>query len=221
MTIVIFLISLNLLANDIPNIIRLSSNTYEKERAEVKNYKVHQDIHSETKSGNNTLTERRVQVGYFISPDKYFFFVKEKFINNVQIQIKTNEMEKSTKKEEEWLSSKNLGKYEFKVLEDGVSHIHFSVLPKNIFPDANRGEIWINKENGKIQRIIKEPVKVPNGFESYKTDIFFDFNAKYQEPSFTRLQAIYYENNRRVETKVEVLFSDYQFNLDLNKGIRQ
>ena len=130
-------------------------------------------------------------------------------------------MEKTTKKEIEWLSQKILSKYEFKVLEDGVSHVHYSVLPKLIFPEANKGEIWINKENGKIQRILKEPIKMPNGFESYKTDIFFDFNVKFQEPSFTRLQAIYYENNRKIETKVEVLFSGYQFNVDLNKGVGQ
>ena len=221
MTIVIFLISLSLFASDIPEIVRLSSINYEKERNEIKNYKVVQDIYSETKSGNQVLVEKRKQIGYYISPDKFFFFVKEKSINNVQIQIKTNEMEKTTKKEIEWLSQKILSKYEFKVLEDGVSHVHYSVLPKLIFPEANKGEIWINKENGRIQRILKEPIKMPNGFESYKTDIFFDFNVKFQEPSFTRLQATYYENNRKIETKVEVLFSGYQFNVDLNKGVGQ
>lgn len=216
-----FLLSLNLSAGEIPEPIRKSSATFEGERQQVKNYKVVQDILSETRVGGGIQVEKRKQIGYFVAPNRFFFFPKEKWINNVPVPTKPNEMEKSLREELEWISQKGLQKYEFSLLEEGLNHWHYSVAPKSEFPGASRGELWIQKENGKILRIFKEPIKKKEGIELFKTEVYFDYNIKYQEPSFTRLHAIVIENKQRIETKVEVVFSKYEFNVDLQKNLTQ
>lgn len=219
---VFFLIlSLSLHAGEIPEPIRRSSATYESEKKFLKNYRVLQDILSETRSGGTSQIEKRKQVGYFVAPNKFFFFPKEKSINNSSIVIKPNEIEKSVRTELEWISSSGLQKYEFFLLDEGLNHLHYSVSPKFDFPGATRGELWIQKENGKLLRIFKEPFKKKEGMESLKTEVYFDYNMKYQEPSFTRLQAIFTDKNQRIETKVEVIFSNYEFNVDLEKNLTQ
>ena len=115
------------------------------------------------------------------------------------------------------MSAEGLRKYQFSLLEEGFQYHHFYVLPKEKFSDAMKGEIWIQKDTGKITRILKEPAFPKPGLEKFQTEVFFDIPFLFQEPSFTRVQAVYYENNKRVEAKVEVLFSEYQFNMDLSK----
>lgn len=219
--IVIFFLSINLIAVDIPEIIKKGSIEYERERKLIKNYKVVQDIVSELKSGGILRTEKRKQVGYFVAPNRYFFFPKEKYINQVASPIAPNEVEKSTKKEIEWISSKGLERYDFKLLDEGNNHYHFSVSPRYDFPEATRGEIWVYKDSGKIIRFFKEPAKKKEGIELYRTEVYFDGFSRFQEPTFTRLQTIFAEKNQRVEAKVEVIFSEYEFNLDLEKKLTQ
>lgn len=214
---VIFLISLSLYSIEVPELLQKSSKEYDRERRLIKNYKVFQEITSEIKSPTVSTIEKRKQIGYFVAPDKFFFFTKEKLINNQLVNVSQNEVERTTKKEIDWLSSEGLKKYQFSLLEEGQNYFHLYVLPHEKFPDAMKGEIWIHKDTGKISRILKEPVNPKPGFESYKTEVFFDIPYLFQEPSFTRVQAVYFENAKRMEAKVEVLFSDYQFNVNLTK----
>ncbi|NBU99155.1 MAG: hypothetical protein EBS19_13255, partial [Spirochaetia bacterium] len=107
-------------------------------------------------------------------------------------------------------------RFDFTLIQEGVSYLHYSVSSKQNSTDT-RGEIWINKDTGKIIRMNKEPHTLKDGMEVFKTELYFDVNFSYQEPSFTRLHATFYENGKKVETKVEVLFYDYQFNVDLGK----
>jgi hypothetical protein len=217
MYVAIFLISLSLFSVEIPELILKSSKEYDRERKQIKNYKVLQEITSEMKTPLGVNVEKRKQVGYFVIPDKYFFFTKEKTINGQLISASSSDVEKTTKKEIEWLSAEGLRKYQFSLIEEGFYYHHFYVLPKEKFSDATKGEIWIQKESGKISRILKEPVSLKPGLEKFQTEIFFDIPFLFQEPSFTRVQAVYYENNKRIEAKVEVIFSEYQFNQDLSK----
>lgn len=217
MHVAIFLISLSLFSAEIPELILKSSKQYDRERKQIKNYKVIQEITSEMRSSSDVVVEKRKQVGYFVVPDKYFFFPKEKSINGRGIPTSPTDVEKTTKKEIEWLSAEGLRKYQFSLLEEGFQYHHFYVLPKEKFSDAMKGEIWIQKETGKITRILKEPAFPKPGIEKFQTEVFFDIPFLFQEPSFTRVQAVYYENNKRIEAKVEVLFSEYQFNMDLSK----
>jgi hypothetical protein len=173
---VIFLISLSLYPIDVSDLIQKSSKEYDRERRLIKNYKVFQEITSEIKSPTGSTQEKRKQIGYFVAPDKFFFFTKEKFINTQPIFVSQNEVERTTKKEIDWLSIEGVKKYQFSLLEEGQNYFHLYVLPREKFTDAMKGEIWIHKDTGKISRILKEPVNPKPGFESYKTEVFLPRN---------------------------------------------
>jgi len=215
--IAIFLIlTLSLLSEEIPEQIKKSALIYQKERNQIKNYRVSQDITSITRSMGYETIEKRKQIGYFVSPNRYFFFTKERIINNSPLPVNDSSPEKSLKKDIEWLSVDGTKRFDFTLIQEGGSYLHYSVIPKQN-TNESKGEIWINKETGKIIRMIKEPRTLKEGLEVFKTELYFDVNFSYQEPSFTRLHATFYENGKKVETKVEVLFYDYQFNVDLGK----
>jgi len=207
---------LNLYSEEIPEQIKKSALIYQKERNQIKNYRVSQDITSITRSMGYETIEKRKQVGYFVSPNRYFFFTKERNVNNSPLPVNDSNPEKSIKKDIEWLSTDGIKRFDFTLIQEGVSYLHYSVSPKQNSTDT-RGEIWINKDTGKIIRMNKEPHTLKDGMEVFKTELYFDVNFSYQEPSFTRLHATFYENGKKVETKVEVLFYDYQFNVDLGK----
>ncbi len=215
--IAIFLIlTLNLLSEEIPEQIKKSALIYQKDRNQIKNYRVSQDITSITRSMGYETIEKRKQIGYFVSPNRYFFFTKERIINNSPLPVNDSSPEKSLKKDIEWLSVDGIKRFDFTLIQEGGSYLHYSVIPKQN-TNESKGEIWINKETGKIIRMLKEPRTLKEGLEVFKTELYFDVNFSYQEPSFTRLNATFYENGKKVETKVEVLFYDYQFNVDLGK----
>ena len=96
---VIFLISLSLYSIEVPELLQKSSKEYDRERRLIKNYKVFQEITSEIKSPTGSTLEKRKQIGYFVAPDKFFFFTKEKLINNQLVNLSQNEVERTTKKE--------------------------------------------------------------------------------------------------------------------------
>jgi hypothetical protein len=130
---VIFLISLSLYSIEVPELIQKSSKEYDRERRLIKNYKVFQEITSEIKSSTGSTLEKRKQIGYFVGPDKFFFFTKEKLINNQLVNVSQNEVERTTKKEIDWLSSEGLKKYQFSLLEEGQNYFHLYVCPvKNL-----------------------------------------------------------------------------------------
>ena len=215
--IAIFLIlTLSLLSEEIPEQIKKSAQIYQKERNQIKNYRVSQDITSITRSMGYETIEKRKQIGYFVTPNRYFFFTKERIINNSPLPVNDSSPEKSLKKDIEWLSVDGIKRFDFTLIQEGGSYLHYSVIPKQN-TNESKGEIWINKETGKIIRMLKEPRTLKEGLEVFKTELYFDVNFSYQEPSFTRLNATFYENGKKVETKVEVLFYDYQFNVDLGK----
>ncbi len=215
--IAIFLIlTHSLFSEEIPEQIKKSALIYQKERNLIKNYRVSQDITSITRSMGYETIEKRKQIGYFVSPNRYFFFTKERIINNSPLPVNDSSPEKSLKKDIEWLSVDGIKRFDFTLIQEGGSYLHYSVIPKQTTGES-KGEIWINKETGKIIRMVKEPRTLKEGLEAFKTELYFDVNFSYQEPSFTRLLATFYENGKKVETKVEVLFYDYQFNVDLGK----
>jgi hypothetical protein len=212
-----FLLFPKFLFSEIPEPLKLSSVLYEQQRKVLKNFKVHQEVRSEIIGESKNFLEKRKQIGYFISPDRYLFFIKSREINGEKIQIQSNEFEKNTKKDLVWISKEGLEKHKFSFLGEEQGILKFLVVPIVINSEAQRGEIWIHKKNHKLYRIFKEPIKMPEGFESYSTEIFFDLDLIYQEPSFTKLKAVYLENGRRMEAKVEAIFYSYEFNLDLSK----
>ena len=203
--------------SETPETVLKSSEIYERERKSLKNYRVFQEIRSEIKNSEKSFLEKRKQYGYFLPPDRFLFFLKERNINGQNIPIKNQEYEKSSKKDIVWISKEGLEKHSFSFLEEDEYSIKFLVLPKVQFQGSHKGEIWIRKQNLKILRMIKEPTIKSGNIEEYKTEIFFDLDLPYQEPSFTKLRAIYFENGVRNEIRVEALFSGYEFNVDLTK----
>ncbi|MCX7998300.1 MAG: hypothetical protein N3A69_05025, partial [Leptospiraceae bacterium] len=98
----------NLLYAAPPEIIEKAASIYQKERRELKNYKVRHLVVSKIQSSSQVFLEKRVQVGYFIAPDRFLFIIKEKWVNGELISNSKEEIEKSTKRELDWLSPQGL-----------------------------------------------------------------------------------------------------------------
>ncbi|MCB1176801.1 MAG: hypothetical protein KDK36_04385 [Leptospiraceae bacterium] len=153
-----------------------------------------------------------------MAPNNFIFIIKEKSINGKKIPINPNQTEKSKKNDFNWLFSGIIQNYLFEKFDSSGKIQKFHVRPKANFPDSFEGELWINENNNKIVRIIKRPVILPKGFEKYRTEIFFESTLEFQEPSYTKLNAIYYEpDGTKKQARVEAIFTNYLFNFDINK----
>ncbi|HNN02978.1 MAG TPA: hypothetical protein PKN56_05405 [Leptospiraceae bacterium] len=214
-SVLLFLVfSLNLCSEEVPDLIWKASKLYQTERAELRNYKVQQTVESVIRSDGSLETEKRIQSGLFIAPSKFVFAVREKEVNGKIVLKGGKEIERSEKKEIEWLSSDALPLYKFELIEKNDEISKFRVIPKRVFPEARIGEIWISPKTLKIRRMIKQPVTLQKDFISYRTEIFFEKDFAFQEPTKTVLDAVYISKGRKYSASVTAVFTDYTFNLE-------
>jgi hypothetical protein len=210
-----FFLALPLFPDEIPALVQKAANLYNSERKLIQNYRVVQNITSELKNSTSVTIEKRNQVGFFISPNQFVFVIKEKTINGKQIPITGKNTEKSQKNDLNWLSDSTISMYQFEELGKNGNISKFFVKPKAYFPDSYEGELWIHEKTHKIIRIIKEPTVKPKGTIKYRTEIFFETNLPYQEPSYTKLNAILETpDGQKMEARVEAIFTNYLFNFD-------
>lgn len=206
----------SLLYATIPEIVEKAAQLYQKERKELKNYKVKHLVVSKIQSPSQTLVEKRVQIGYFVAPDKFLFIIKEKWINGEPVLLQKEEVEKSSKREIDWLSIKGLREYQFKFVDGNETVAKYKVTSNKKGRDYYNGEIWIDPVTYKILKIIKEPSELPNGYEKFQTELYFDSSLPYQEPYLSKLEAIFYnEKMEKTYAYVDASFSNYEFNVPL------
>ncbi len=199
-----------------PEIVEKASQLYQREKRELKNYKVKHLIVSKIQSPSQTLIEKRIQIGYFVAPNKFLFLIKEKWINGEPIALQKEEIEKSTKRDIDWLSAKGLKDYTFKFIDGNETITKYKVIANKKGRDYYNGELWIDPVTYKILKIIKEPTELPSGYEKFQTELYFDSSLPYQEPYLSKLEAVFYnEKMEKTHAYVDASFSNYEFNLPL------
>jgi hypothetical protein len=209
------LFTFSLLANP-PDTVLYAAQIYQAERSKLQNYKVRHIVVSKLESSSETYIEKRIQTGYFISPDKFFFLIKEKWINHQPVKVKKDEVEKSTKREIEWLSKRGIKEYKFSYIGGNEQVAKFKVQSPHINRDWYNGEIWIHPSQYKILKIIREPSLLPVGYEKYTTELHFDTDLPFQEPYLSKLEAIFInERGEKTYVLVDASFTEYEFNIPL------
>lgn len=206
-------------ADDSYPLIKRAADLFQKEKLEIKTYKVTQDVTSTIKENKTTIVEQRIQTGYFKSPEEYIFITKELELNGIKQILTKPLVERTTKSEIDWLSKLGLTSHSFQLLSSDNKLTKYLVSPLKIQAGYYRGQIWINPQNAKIVKILKEPIIKKREMMKYSLELNFEMNYTYQMPSHTNLTAIYQKENQSTEVKVDVNFKDYQFNIDLTKEL--
>lgn len=193
-----------------------ASEIYNTERRQVKNYRVVQNIVSEIKGPTGTTIEKRNQIGFFKSPNQFVFIIKEKTINGKIVKLDQNNTEKSQKNDLNWLAESSVFQYHFEEIGTNGNIIKFRVRPKAKMAEAYEGEIWLHSKTAKLIRMIKEPVNKEKGIQRYRTEVFFESDLPFQEPSYTKLNAVFEgQDGAKMEARVEAIFTNYLFNFDM------
>jgi len=215
----IFCLNTLLLADDNYPLIKRAADLFQKEKIEIKTYKVTQEVTSTIKENKTTIVEQRIQTGYFKSPEEYIFVTKELELNGIKQILSKPLIERTTKSEIDWLSPVGLTSHSFQLLSSDNQFAKYLVSPLKIQAGYYRGQIWINPQNARIVKILKEPIIKKREMMKYSLELNFEVNYTYQMPSYTNLTAIYQKDNQSTEIKVDVIFKDYQFNVDLMKEL--
>lgn len=199
-----------------PEIIEKAASIYQKERRELKNYKVRHLVVSKIQSSSQVFLEKRVQVGYFIAPDRFLFIIKEKWVNGELVSNSKEDVEKSSKRELDWLSPQGLKEYQFTYIDGNETVAKYKVSTAKKHRDYYSGEIWLDPITYKIIKIIKQPTELPQGYEKFQTELYFDQSLPFQEPYLSKLEAIFYnEKMEKTFAYVDASFSNYEFNVSL------
>lgn len=191
-----------------------AAELFQKEKIQIKNFKVNQEVSSKIKETSGTVIENRLQSGFFKSPEEYIFIVKEIEINGMKQFLAKPMIERIFKSEVDWLSKEGISSHSFQTISSDSGIVKYLVNPQKIQPGYYRGQLWLNPKNAKILKILKEPIIKKREMMKYSLELVFDTNYTYQEPSHTLLSAIYQIENRITEVKVEAKFQDYKFNID-------
>ncbi len=202
-------------AIDIPIQILKASEIYRLEREKIKTYRVEQEIITKTtdRITSETHTEKRRQSGFFVSPNKYYFVIKEKNVNGVNQEVYGN-FEKAERTKNDWLSKTGLVLFRFQVISDQDDLIKYSVTPKNKNSEnSEMGEIWLDLKNSRIKKIIQKPTKLKKGIKSYRLELDFEDNFEFQEPTASTLEVVIQQDGIHKEIKVQAKFRSYEFNI--------
>lgn len=220
----IFILSLyflsNISAEENTQLLKRAADLFQKEKREIRNYRVKQEVTSKIKEGSTIITEQRIQIGYFKNPDEYIFVTKEIDVNGLKQFLPKALIERTNKREVDWLSQEGLKTHSFQVLSSDFKSVKYLVNPLKIQAGYYRGQIWINQQNAKIIKILKEPIIKKREVMKYLFELDFEHDYLYQAPSQTHLTAFYQKENQTTEIKVDVIFKEYQFNFDLDETLK-
>ncbi len=213
-----FVVLSSLLADDTA-LLNKAAELFQKEKAEIKNYRVNQEVISKIKESSGTVIEKRIQAGYFQRPEEYIFVCKEIEINEIKQILTKPLIERASKLEVDWLSREGLTSHSFQILSSDAKTIKYLVSPTKIQSGYFRGQLWVHSQTGRIAKILKEPIIKKREMIKYSLELNFEKEFAFQVPTRTILSAIYQANNRVTEVQVEASFTDYKFNLDLTNEL--
>ncbi|MBP7281574.1 MAG: hypothetical protein KBA66_08365 [Leptospiraceae bacterium] len=217
--IIISFLTLSISAEENYVLLNRAADLFQKEKKEIKNYKVKQEVTSTVKESTGIVVEKRIQTGYFQYPDEYIFVCKEIEMNGIKQILAKPLIERINKSEVDWLSKEGLNSHNFQTLSSDAKIVKYLVTPQKIQAGYFRGQIWIDQETARIVKILKEPIIKKKELMKYSLDLNFESKNVFQAPKSTRLFTIYQINNRTTEISVDVRFEDYQYNLDISKEI--
>ncbi|MDX1961220.1 MAG: hypothetical protein SFU98_21805 [Leptospiraceae bacterium] len=200
----------SILSKDTPEVILKASKKYEDEKEILKSYTVEQTVTSEIVSDGKTTIEKRKQIGYFELPSTFIVTILSRDVNGVRVSS-SKEVDKSIKKETQWINKSEVQNHIFEPIAETENVIKFKVTPKERNKDSKKGEIWIQKQSFKIVRIIREPSILEEGYELYRTEVFFEKDLEFQEPTYTKLNAKFIKNGSEITARVEAMFDNYKF----------
>ena len=82
--IIISFLTLSISAEENYVLLNRAADLFQKEKKEIKNYKVKQEVTSTVKESTGIVVEKRIQTGYFQYPDEYIFVCKEIEMNGIK-----------------------------------------------------------------------------------------------------------------------------------------
>ncbi|MBE7413604.1 MAG: hypothetical protein L6Q54_06190 [Leptospiraceae bacterium] len=217
----LFLFNSILSTSEIPIPIIKAAEKYRSEREKLKTYQVEQEILTTTivQNTSESQTEKRKQIGYFVSPNKYYFLIKEKKINGIEQEIYGN-LEKTERQKNDWLSKNGMSLFRFQVISYHDNFIKYSVTPKQTKSHKNeKGEIWIRLKDYRIKKIISEPVLLGKEIQSYQLSLNFEDELEFQEPSQSILNVVLREKDTIKKIRIQADFRKYKFNTPIPSSI--
>lgn len=215
----IFTVTNFLFAEENSSLLNKAAELFQKEKKDIKSFKVEQEVISKIKESSSSVTEKRIQVGYYKYPDEYIFICKEIELNGIKQILAKPLIEKTSKSEVDWLSVEGLKSYSFQSFYSDSKMIKFLVSPNKIQTGYYRGQLWLDLKTARILKIFKEPIIKKKEIISYSIELNFEKDFGYQVPSRTFLSSIYNINGKTTEVQVEAAFKNYLFNQDLSQEL--
>ncbi len=212
-------INSSLPADDNANLLNQSAQLFQKEKREIKNYRVRQEVISKIKESSGSVVEKRIQAGYFQSPEEYIFICKEIEVNGIKQILTKPIIERTNKSEVDWLSMEGIKTHSFQAFYSDSKIVKYLVSPNKIQTGNFRGQLWLNPRTARIIKIIKEPIIKKKEMIKYSIELNFEKDFVFQMPTQTLLNAVYSLNGKTTEILVEANFKDYKFNLDLSQEL--
>ncbi|HMV41571.1 MAG TPA: hypothetical protein PK079_17505 [Leptospiraceae bacterium] len=212
-------VSFEVFAQENYTFLNRAADRFQKEKVELKNYRVKQEVASKIKETSGSVIEKRFQIGYFRSPDEFIFICRELEINGMKQFLNKPLIERTSKTEWDWLSKEGISLHSFQILSIESNAVKYLVSPKKILTGFFRGQIWIQPDSGRILKIIKEPIIKKKEMMQYMIEVNFDKDYRFQMPSRTILRAVYQVGSRITEVEVDARFQDYEFNIDFSQEI--
>ena len=207
-----FIFSTSFLAYEHPLLIQRTALLYQKEKANLKNYKSNLETITIVKDNTGKMVEKRIQQNYFNSPSEYIFVTKEIEVNGNKQLLNKDIIERTSKVELDWLSKEGLDFHQFQLIRKDSNIEIFLVQPQIIKQNIYRGQIWIDSSSNKIIKIIKEPILKKKDISRYTIELKFEKVFQVQLPSYTKLVANYLSPNGNTEIEIEVNYKSYQIN---------
>lgn len=206
-------------AEENSNLISRAADLFQKEKKEIKNFRVEQEVISKIKETSSSVIEKRIQIGYYKYPDEYIFICKEIELNGIKQILTKPLIERTSKNEVDWLSTEGLKFYSFQSFYSDSKMIKYLVSPNKIQNGFYRGQLWLDLKSARILKILKEPIIKKKEIVTYSIELNFEKDFGFQVPSRTFLNSTYNINGKTTEIQVEAAFNNYKFNLDLSQEL--
>ena len=215
----VFWTTINLSAQENYTLLNRAAEIFQKEKREIKNYRVRQEVISKIKELSGMVIEKRIQAGYFQSPEEFIFVCKEIEVNGIKQILTKPLIERSSKTEIDWLTREGMASHSFQTLSTDSKIVKYLVSPSKIQSGYFRGQLWLSPQTARIVKILKEPIIKKREMMKYSLELSFEKEFTYQMPTQTLLTAVYQVNNRITEVQIEANFADYKFNQDLSQEL--
>ncbi|MBK7054485.1 MAG: hypothetical protein IPH52_05445 [Leptospiraceae bacterium] len=160
-----------------------------------------------------------MQAGYFLAPEEFIFVCKEIEVNGIKQILTKPLIERSSKKEIDWLTREGMASHSFQTISSDSKTVKYLVSPSKIQSGYFRGQLWLSSQTARIVKILKEPIIKKREMMKYSLELSFEKEFTYQMPTQTLLAAVFQVNNRITEVQIEANFADYKFNQDLSQEL--